>query len=157
MIHRSAFGALLLIGGASDALSQSGGAQPLSRAAFIATMDSEYRSIDRNRDQSLSRSELEAHQRGVQAASAARRARAAFASIDADRNGQISVDEFIKANAQPAVVDGGAIMSRLDTDRDQKVTVVEYRILTLANFDRIDTDRDGVLTAAEQRASGIRR
>ncbi|MDQ3139779.1 MAG: hypothetical protein M3Q15_03550, partial [Pseudomonadota bacterium] len=80
-----------------------------------------------------------------------------FAQIDGDRNGQLSIDEFIRANAPTGPVDGSAIMSRLDANRDQKVTLVEYRILTLANFDRIDTDRDGVITPAEQRATATAR
>lgn len=127
----------------------------LSRAQFIATMDAEYRKIDVNHNQIVTRSELEMHQREVLAAAAARRARATFATIDTDHDGKISVDEFTKAVARPGAVDGNAIMGRLDANRDQKVSVVEYRILTLANFDRIDTDRDGTITAAEQAASGI--
>ena len=133
-------------------------AQPLTRASFIATMDSEYRKLDANRDQIVTRNEIEANQRARQAEAAARSARDVFAKIDGDRNGQVSVDEFVRANTQqirPA--DGTAIMNRLDTNRDRKVTLVEYRILTLSNFDGIDTDRDGVLTAAEQRASTITR
>lgn len=131
--------------------------EPLTRAVFIATMDAEYRRIDGNRDQIVTKSEIEANQRARRVAAAAQRARAVFGQIDTDRNGQISVDEFVKANATPQTSDGSAIMGRLDTNRDQKVTLVEYRILTLGNFDRIDTDRDGVLTAGEQRASaGLR-
>lgn len=161
MINRLALVVLMFFGAASHAQAQAPASaaarvsQPLNRTAFLATMDAEYRSIDANRDQALSQVELETHQRSVVAASAARRARAAFATIDTDRNGQVSVDEYIKSTARPAAVDGRAIMARLDANRDQKVSVVEYRILTLANFDRIDADRDGNLTAAEQRASGI--
>ena len=127
-------------------------AQPLTRAVFIATMDAEYRKLDTNRDQIVTKAEIEANQRSLQAAEAARRARAVFSQVDTDRNGQLSIDEFIRANATAVKVDGNAIMGRLDANRDQKVTLVEYRILTLANFDRIDVDRDGVLTIIEQRA-----
>lgn len=131
-------------------------ASPLTRVSFIATMDGEFRKLDTNRDQIVTKSEIEANQRSLQAAAAARTARTVFARIDSDRDGQLSLDEYIKANAQSARgIDGNAIMGRLDTNRDQKVTLVEYRILTLANFDQIDSDRDGVLTAAEQKASAV--
>ncbi len=155
--HRLTISALLLIAcGASGVAAQNATpatAQPLSRAAFIATMDAEYRKLDSNRDQTVTRTEIDANLRARQAASVAQRTRALFAQIDGDRNGQLSIDEFIRANAPTGAVDGGAIMSRLDANRDQKVTLVEYRILTLANFDRIDSDRDGVITPAEQRAT----
>jgi len=32
------------------------------------------------------------------------------------------------------------------------MTLVEYRVQTLTNFDQIDSDRDGTLTLAEQLA-----
>ncbi len=129
---------------------------PLTRSSFIATMDAEYRKIDTNRDGVVAKNEVEANQQRIVADAAAQRARSLFGQIDSDRNGQLSLAEFTKANAvQPPKADGSGIMARLDTNRDQQVTLVEYRILTLAGFDRLDLDRDGVLTAAEQRASGI--
>lgn len=129
---------------------------PLTRAAFIATMDGEYRKLDGNRDGVVTRAEVEQKQRRDGLDLAARRARLLFARIDADRNGQISPDEFVKANSvQLKPIDGSATMARLDTNRDQKVSLVEYRILTTAGFDRLDSDRDGILSAAEQRAGGI--
>jgi Ca2+-binding EF-hand superfamily protein len=132
------------------------GVAPLARSTFISTMDSEYRKLDINKDNSVSKAEVQtANQRMAQAA-AAQRARAVFESFDADRNGQINVDEFVRA--QVAAVkkeDFMAVANRLDANRDQKISIVEYRALTLASFDRHDADKDGVLSVSEQRAGGF--
>ncbi|MDQ3078273.1 MAG: hypothetical protein M3Q83_05460 [Pseudomonadota bacterium] len=133
-------------------------AQPLTRAAFIATMDGQYRVIDGNKDGIVTSAEIDQHQQRLAIGSATSRARASFARIDTDRNGQVSPDEFVRANlASLKKADSAAILTRLDTNRDKRVTLVEYRVLTLAGFDRIDADKDGVLTAAEQRASLLAR
>lgn len=138
----------------SPLAAQAAAPQPLSRAAFIAAMDAEFRQIDSNRDGSATRTEIASNQQRIVAANAARRAAAAFASIDTDRNGQISLAEFSKATAgTPATTDPSGVMARLDSNRDSKVTLIEYRTLTLANFDRLDIDKDGVLSAAERRAN----
>lgn len=142
--------------GGAIAQSQAPGAEPLARSTFIATMDAEYRKLDTNNDKIVTKAEIEANQRRIAADAAAQRARAMFQKIDADGNGALSVDEFIRANAPPAASgEGAAIMNRLDTDRDQKVSLVEYRVLTLKGFDSLDADKDGILTVAEQRASGL--
>ncbi len=133
-------------------------AQPLTRAAFIATMDGQYRVIDGNKDGIVTPAEIDQHQQRLAIASATSRARASFARIDTDRNGQVSPDEFVRANlASLKKGDSAAVLTRLDTNRDKRVTLVEYRVLTLAGFDRLDADKDGVLTAAEQRASVLAR
>jgi len=40
-------------------------------------------------------------------------------------------------------------MIRFDSNRDQIITLVEYRTATLVNFDRLDLDKDGILAAVE--------
>lgn len=121
-------------------------------------MDGEYRRLDANGDGAATRAEVEARQRRILVASATRNAQAAFARIDTDRNGQLSPAEYIRATAAvPRDIDVIKQMGRLDANRDAKVTLVEYRTLTVAGFDRLDTDKDGVLTVAEQRAGGFGR
>lgn len=44
----------------------------------------------------------------------------------------------------------GDYLSRMDRDRDGKVSVVEYQDWLSYAFDGMDRDRDGVLSAAEQ-------
>lgn len=129
--------------------------EPLARSTFIATMDAEYRKLDSNKDGFVTLAELQTQQRALAAASAAQSARQAFAKIDQDRNGQLSEDEFVRASVGQAKVDVAPMMARLDANRDQRVTLVEYRTLTLANFDRLDADKDGIISAAEQRGSGL--
>ena len=148
---------LLLLFAGTDALAQAAPApQPLSRATFIATMDVEFKKLDLNHDGSVTRPEVDAQQQRMAEQAATRRAQAAFAVLDADRNGQISAAEFVRATvAQLPKSNGAQAMARLDANRDQKVSPVEHRILTLTNFDRLDADRDGILTVAEQRAGGL--
>jgi Ca2+-binding EF-hand superfamily protein len=136
--------------------SSSAQTQPLARTSFIATMDEEFKKMDANRDGVASHAELEAHQYRHAASALEERARASFASIDADRNGQISMSEFLRATARPPKrPDVSGMMTRLDANRDQKVTLVEYRTLTLTTFDQLDADKDGVVSTAEQRAVGL--
>ena len=148
---------LAALPGADAASAQApGGPRPITRSTFIATMDGEYGKLDTNRDKIVTRNEIDAQQRRIAEAKVAGEARVIFKRLDTDGNGQISPQEFVAANlARLKQPDGSQVMQRLDTNRDQKVSVVEYRILTLANFDRLDADRDGVLTVAEQRAGGF--
>lgn len=121
----------------------------LSRAAFIAQMDIEHRKRDADGDGKVTRAELERWERGLLIAQAQEANRALFARLDADRNGMISPGEFAALVQDPGTPDVGPQMGRFDANRDQVITVVEYRAATLANFDRLDVDKDGVLTAAE--------
>lgn len=54
----------------------------------------------------------------------------------------------ILANAQ--VQRTGDYLSKMDADRDGKVSLVEYQDWLTYAFDGMDRDRDGVLSAAEQ-------
>ncbi len=116
-------------------------------------MDAEYRKIDGNKDGVVTRLEVEAQQQRLATATATQRARQAFARMDADRNGQLSADEFVRANVARVKADATGVMNRLDANRDQKITLVEYRTLTLGNFDRLDSDKDGVISSAERRGA----
>lgn len=133
------------------------GPSPISRATYIATMDAEYKKLDTNNDGVVTRLELEASRQRADAASRAEQARTLFVKFDTDRNGQLSLNEFIYATSggPQARADVSPIMARLDGNRDQKVTLVEYRTVTLTGFDRMDTDKDGVVSVAEMRAGGL--
>jgi Ca2+-binding EF-hand superfamily protein len=125
------------------------------RTQFIATMDAEFRRQDLNGDGRITRAEVEQIERNALLASEQARNRALFAQLDADRNGTLSSQEFARLVSQPSLPDVAPTMARFDGNRDQVITLVEYRAATLANFDRLDADHDGVVTAAEMRAGGV--
>lgn len=127
----------------------------VQRAGFIATMDAEFRRKDADGDGKLTRGEIEQNERNAIMTTAMTTNRQIFAQLDTDRNGQLSPAEFAKLVAAPATPDVTPMMTRIDTNRDQIISLVEYRAATLANFDRLDTDHDGVVTAAEMRNGGL--
>ncbi|WP_310533893.1 EF-hand domain-containing protein [Novosphingobium sp.] len=121
----------------------------MPRASFIAQMDAEHRKRDTDGDGKITRAELERWERGLLIAQAQAGNRALFARLDADRNGVLTPGEFAALVQDPGNPDVGPMMTRFDGNRDQVITMIEYRAATLANFDRLDTDKDGVLTGAE--------
>ena len=142
---------LLAIAASSVALGQSA---PLPRAQFIVEMDGQFRKVDADKDGQLTRIEIEQFQKASIVAAARARNRQMFATLDTDRNGQISPAEFLRVpmntpNANPAQI------LNFDTSRDGKVSLIEHRTATLANFDRLDTDKDGNVSPAEGRAGGV--
>lgn len=146
---------LTLLASTSPSLAQ-GSAQPLPRATFSATMDGEYRKIDINKDGQLTRAEVDAFQKAAIAVQVQARRQAVFATLDGDRNGQLSLAEFSRVPVNPQRTNPDVLM-RFDTNRDSKVSLIEHRTATLANFDRLDTDKDGVVSPAEMAGGGIAR
>lgn len=131
-------------------------APSVPRANFIADMDTEFRKIDADKNGQLSRTEIEQFQRIQALAQAQGRNRALFAQLDADRNGSLSPAEFAKVTQAPPAPNAQPMLGRMDTNRDNLVSLVEHRAATLANFDRLDTDKDGIVTSAEMKAGGIK-
>jgi len=78
-----------------------------------------------------------------------------FAALDTDRNGVLSPAEFLRFPSNEQAPNGAPIIARFDSNRDNKVSLIEYRAGTLANFDRLDADKDGIVTAAEMKAGGL--
>lgn len=132
--------------------------QPLARARFLQDMDSQFRLGDADRDGVLSRKELELSERARIAAEAQARNRALFLRLDVDRNGAISPGEFAAMSPPPPPTGAlPATLTRMDANRDGKVSLIEHRAATLVNFDRLDADKDGYVSPAEMKAGGLTR
>jgi Ca2+-binding EF-hand superfamily protein len=140
---------------APGALSAQAGAAAVPRTIYIQTMDQEFGKMDADKNGKVTRVEVEAFQRSAAVAQAGARARALFAQLDADRNGQLSPAEFAKGVNATGPVNGQPLVAQLDTNRDGAISLVEHRAGKLAHFDRIDLDKDGVVSAAEMKSAGV--
>ncbi len=129
--------------------------QPVARSAFIRAMDAEFARMDSDKSGQVTQVEIEVFQNAAQLLHYKRRNTMLFTTLDADRNGQISAAEFAALVPKKSVADGRPMLARWDANRDTKVTGIEYRAATLANFDKLDTDKDGFASQAEMRAGGI--
>ncbi len=125
------------------------------RASFIGVMDAQFRKRDADSDGFVTQAELQKSE--AEAALAAARANngAVFKQLDADGSGSLSPAEFAALIGPVTEPDVSAQMGRLDANADKKVSLIEYRAVTLATFDRLDTDLDGIVTPDEMRAGKI--
>ena len=153
-------GMLLVAGLSSAAIGQtsaSGAAANgnVPRTDYIATMDTEFRKMDGDKNGQVTRTEVETFERGAALGQARARAQAKFAELDTDRNGQISPVEFNKLITGTPEVDGRRLIGALDTNKDGQISLIEHRAGKLSYFDRIDSDKDGVVSLAEMKAAGV--
>lgn len=131
------------------------GPVPVPRATFIATMETEFRRMDADKNNVLTRKEIEDYQRAVAALEAQQRLAALFQALDTDKNGAISPAEFAGVPMSKPQPNAAPVLAQTDGNRDGSVTLVEYRAGKLVNFDRMDTDKDGVVSPAEMKAAGL--
>jgi Ca2+-binding EF-hand superfamily protein len=125
----------------------------LTRVSFIKLMDADFKARDVNGDGKISRAEIEAFERESALQRALLDNSASFSRLDVDKNGSLSPLEFQALAANPTMPDITSIMQRFDKNRDQQITIVEYRIATLVRFDDLDADKDGSVDESELRAS----
>src|SRR6476661_2341785 len=102
-------------------------AVPVPRTEFIQTMDTEFRRMDANKNNVLTRAEIEQFQRTASLLEAQARIRALFARLDTDKNGQLSEAEFGKMPVTVASTNAGPMIGQYDLNRDGSITLVEYR------------------------------
>ena len=149
--------AAVLLGAAlpTAAIAQPAGNGNVPRSDYIATMDIEFRKMDADKNGQVTRTEVEANERGVALGQARARALAKFAELDVDKNGQISPVEFNKLISGSPVVDGRPLIGKLDTNKDSQISLIEHRAGKLSYFDQIDSDKDGIVSVAEMKAAGV--
>lgn len=135
--------------------SPSASSSTVPRAQYIASMDSEFRKMDADKNGLLTRIEIEHYQKLQAVAQAEARNKALFAQLDTDKNGQLSKGEFAKIATPAPAANAQPLLARMDANRDGQISLVEHRTATVANFDRLDSDRDGIVTTVEMKAGGI--
>jgi Ca2+-binding EF-hand superfamily protein len=154
----------LATGGAAYAHNHGGGMKgdgpakgPVTRAEAQTHAVAMFKKMDANNDGVLTAADREARM-------AERRAKA-FAAMDADKNGQISRDEFM-AHRQGGNDGakkgygmgmrghhGGRMLAGMaDADKDGRITQAEFVTAALARFDKADTNKDGTLSVEERKA-----
>ena len=129
-----------------------GGADSISKSAFLSGIDAEFTQMDVNKDKKVSTAELEQHRRAAMLKRHQERVRATFAQLDSDKNGSLSQQEFAQVAGQPPAINVQPFMARIDTNKDSSLTQAEYRTGATADFDRLDANRDGTLSSAEAAA-----
>lgn len=136
-------------------------AQPIPRAAFMQRIDSVFVAADANKDGFADRAELEAVQVkefNAQRAYVLKQREAVFRRLDKDNNGALTLQEFNAPVAgAPVTTDVPGVLSRLDTNKDGKISLAENRAPAMSKFDRADINKDGVLSVAEQKAAAARK
>ena len=129
--------------------------QQNTRPEVQKVTDTRFDEGDVNNDGFLSRDEIQALTNKATQQVVARMEQE-FASMDTDKNGQVSLAEF-KAGATAKFAPNSELaLQRFDTNKDGKVSPTEFRAPVLATFDRIDANKDGTISPEEAKASAGR-
>jgi len=78
-------------------------------------------------------------------------------TIDRNRDGFITVEEFAAFRAAKRAERVQRRMARVDTNKDGRVSTTEFEVAHLARFERADANRDGQITRDEVRAMRMQR
>jgi EF-hand domain pair len=161
--------AALSLGGAAYAHNHMGGMMgdadgngAISRAEAQTHAAALFARMDANKDSALTEADREARRTEHRTAM--------FTTLDTDKNGQVSRDEFVafrhegmhakgmhregKPGHHKGKHDhGGGMMAKMaDTNSDGRITQAEFTAAALAHFDKADADKDGQVSAAERKA-----
>ena len=114
---------------------------PLTREQFIAKLQTQFQSLDTNKDGYVTQAELAAGLAAEQTrvlAQLRQQREAAFNAMDTNKDGVLSREEFMAAGprANGPAPDGSKIMEKLDANKDGYLTFAEYTALALQAFDR---------------------
>ena len=142
-------------------------ADSLSRDRLSASLDARFKLLDANGDGSFDKTEyLAARRKAEQAAAAMLKTMLSkeFAELDADKNGGVTAAEIDAKVNKPGT--GKATVTRLDRNKDQKISVSEYsgqtgNISATANTDQQlkgwDKDSNGRITLQEYKGTALAR
>ena len=135
----------------------------MDRAGLQTRLNQQFDARDANKDSMLSVEERKAHREESRERMQARM----FERLDADKNGQISKEEFAarhggprgergdKAGKRHGHRGGGMMMQRqlMSEYKDKAIPKAVFINAGLAGFDKMDTDRDGKISPAEREAA----
>jgi Ca2+-binding EF-hand superfamily protein len=124
---------------------------PIAKSAFLLKVESEFISMDANKDGRLTKDEVERFRSAAIATRRREQNRALFTQLDTDRNGALSPQEFERIAGPTPTVNVQPLITKMDTNKDQLITSSEYRAGAATDFDRLDVNKDGLLSQAEAR------
>ena len=139
---------------------------PLDRAGLQTRLNQQFDARDANKDSMLSVEERKAHREESRERMQARM----FERLDADKNGQISKEEFAARHGGPrgdkagkrhghrggGMMSGGGMMMQrqlMSEYKDKAIPKAVFINAGLAGFDKMDTDRDGKISPTEREAA----
>ena len=161
----AALGALVATSSAAEPAGKSA-PQAVSRAAMAKRFDARFAQIDKNKDGSLSRAEIDAaHAQfvGLTKAVVGTEIRQEFAATDANKDGQASLAEMTAATPPEGRAGVPKALARLDTNKDGTLSLAEFAaalpppsIGSAADFlKRFDGNKDGAVSRAEYSSPGL--
>jgi Ca2+-binding EF-hand superfamily protein len=149
--------ALLPLSSAALAQNPPPAPKPVARADYAKTLNTRFNVVDSNHDGYISKAELAVEQQNELQQARTRinqQLQAKFKELDTNKNGQLSLQEFMAATPAIKTAQGAdQVMQQLDSNRDGKISGDEFRAPELAKFNKVDANHDGIVTPDEIKAA----
>lgn len=128
-------------------------ARGITRTDFLKRADQDFAKFDRNGDSQIDDAEIQTEGQTLGQSRLQAENKAIFARLDADRNGSLSPEEFAVLAERKLKIDARPMLSNFDSNRDGRISALEYRTGKITAFNAMDADRNGTLSAEEIRAA----